>query len=371
MKKILFHLHSLGLGGAERVVVNLSEQFAGDGYQVIIALEVKAKEEYNLPSGVEKAYVGLDGQEKGRISSFVKRIGNLRAFIHKEKPDVVIAFMKSANYRALMATRGMKIPVIVSVRNDPRQDYSSRSCRIMNKLFMNRASWCIFQTEDAQQFFDERLQKKSQIILNPIHDKYLQTEDTPPMRKEIVSVGRLSAQKNHKLLIKAFAKLTDKYPEYVLKLYGGKASLYTNDTTGEELEELVQELHLEDRVKFQGVCNDLEQRLPGAACFVLPSNYEGMPNVVLEAMAMGLPVISTDCPCGGPRMLIHSGENGLLVPVGDESALVEAMDQMLGNPEFAQKCGLRAKKIRELANTRVIYRQWKTCVEKVCEENRA
>lgn len=360
MKKIIFHIHCLRMGGAERVVVNLAERFAADGYQVAIAIEASAEDEYVLSDKVTRKYVGLEKDEnKGRFGAFFARISKLRKYIKEEKPDMIVAFAKSANYRALMATAGLKFPVVVSVRNDPKRDYSSLSCRIMNKLFLERADGCVFQTEEARQFFGKRLRKHSTVILNPLNDKYLYTSVPEQHEKEIVTVGRISAQKNHKMLVRAFAGITEQFPDYVLKIYGGKASLYTNDFTGEEVEELVKELHLEDKVRFMGIRDDLETLVPTAECFVLSSNYEGMPNVLMEAMAMGLPVISTDCPCGGPAALIRQRENGILIPVGDEAALKSALTEVLSDSQLRRQMSEKALEIRNRANIQVIYEQWK------------
>lgn len=360
MKKILFHLHCLRKGGAERVVVNLAEKFLADGYQVVIAIEHRADDDYQISTKIQKVFVGLEAKEEhGRIRNFVLRIQKLRRFIQKEEPDIVIAFAKSPNYRALMAVKGLGIPVIVSVRNDPKVHYTGVSSRIMNKLLLENATGCVFQTEEALAFFSPKLQKKSTVILNPIHSKYLDITPSKCRKKQIVNVGRMAEQKNQILLIKAFENLRKEFPDYELRFYGGE----TEDGTKALLETYVLEHDLQSKVQFMGISDCLEEEIVDAAVFVLSSDYEGMPNVLMEAMAMGIPVVSTDCPCGGPKAIIKQGENGILVPVGDIEGMTKAIKVILQDKVFAKQLSKNALEIRKDANIDKIYREWKEYVK--------
>lgn len=381
--KILFHINSLGKGGAERVVSLLANEFVKDGVEVVIATEWYAEEEYEVDSKVKRIHAGLSTtQEKGnRVAKQWYRIHNLRTILKKEKPDVVLSFCAKANYRALMAAAGIGIPVIVSVRNDPKIDYVGTSKGIMNKLFLNRAAGCVFQTEEAKEFFDKVLQEKSVIICNPVNEKYLRAE-RKAAEKKIVCVGRLVAQKNQMLLVNAFEKILEKYPEYHLYLYGDgsddecKEELlqYVDskdirilkyqdekaDTVQDETIEHV--MKLKNYVHFMGLSSTLETDMADAAMFVLPSNYEGMPNALMEAMALGLPVISTDCPCGGSRYWIASGVTGQLVPVKDVDAMARAMEFYIQNPDKAEQIGANARERLQEATVDKIYEQWKNYI---------
>ena len=249
VNKIMFHLNSMGKGGAERVVSLLANEFASRGKEVIVATEWFSDEEYELTSGVRRIHAGLSEKEENasRIAKQWFRVKNLRKALMEEKPDVLISFCVKANYRAMMATTGTKIPVIVSVRNDPKIDYVGTVKGLMNKLFMNRANGCVFQTEEAKEFFDEVLQKKSTIICNPVNEKYLQAKRKTP-EKKIVCVGRLVAQKNQMLLVNAFEKILEKYPEYHLYLYGDGS----NDECKEELLKYVNSGSLKENIHFMG-----------------------------------------------------------------------------------------------------------------------
>lgn len=357
--KILFHINSLGKGGAERVVSLLANEFVKDGVEVVIATEWYAEEEYEVDSRVKRIHAGLSTiQEKGnRVAKQWYRIHNLRTILKNEKPSVVLSFCAKANYRAMMASIATRVPVIVSVRNNPMIDYVGTVKGIMNKLFLNRAAGCVFQTEEAKEFFDEVLQKKSKIICNPVNEKYLHAkrEET---KKKIVCVGRLVAQKNQMLLVNAFEEILEKYSDYHLYLYGDGS----DDECKEELLDYVAAKELKKSIHFMGLSSTLETDMADAAMFVLPSNYEGMPNALMEAMALGLPVISTDCPCGGSRYWIESGVTGQLVPVKDVDAMARAMEFYIQNPDKAEQTGANARERLQEATVDKIYEQWKNYI---------
>lgn len=361
VRKIMFHLNSLGKGGAERVVSLLSNEFVKHNMEVVIATEWVSDEEYELDSAIKRIHAGLSKEDEtaSRLAKQWIRIKNLRKVLQKERPDVLISFCVKANYRAMMASTRMRIPVIVSVRNDPKIDYVGRIRGVMNKLFLNRASGCVFQTQEAKEFFDEVLQKKSRIICNPVNEKYLKAEKKAPLKK-IVCVGRLVAQKNQMLLVNAFEKVLEKYPDYHLYLYGDGS----DDECKDELLQYVKG-KLKEHVHFMGLSSTLEKDMADAAMFVLPSTYEGMPNALMEAMALGLPVISTDCPCGGSRYWITHGTTGQLVPVKDVEAMAKAMEFYIENPKEAEMMGTNARERLKEATLEKVFEQWRSYISEV------
>ena len=367
--KIMIHINSLGKGGAERVASLLASRFAADGIQVVIATEWTEEQEYEVDSRVKRVHAGLKEKEvhAGRIAKLWYRVKNLRKIVLEEQPDVMISFCVKANYRAVQAAMGMKIPVIVSVRNDPKVDYVGTAKAIMNKVFLNRAAGCVFQTEEAKEFFDKVLQEKSRIICNPVNEKYLKAERKLPQKK-VVYVGRLVEQKNPMFLVNAFEEIVQKYPEYQLHLYGDNFE----DECKEELHRYLdrpEKKEIKAHVQFKGRSDCLEVEMADAAMFVLPSDYEGMPNALMEAMALGLPVISTDCPCGGSRYWIEPGTNGQLVGVRDKYSMVQAMEYYIQNPEEAEKLGQNARKKLQEAAIEKVYVQWKTYIEEVVKQS--
>lgn len=355
-KKLLFHINSMGKGGAERVVGVLSEMFAGDGYEVVIVTLWRAKEEYPLAEGIRRINLGDDGklEKAGRIRLAVGRLWNLRMLIRKEDPDLVISFCNKANFRCAYCMSGMKIPLLVSVRNDPRVDYFPHKSGVFR--MERRASGCVFQTKDALACFDEKFQKKSRVIWNPVDEKYfIDTEEPVRRAKYLVTVGRLSAQKNQLLLLKAFSIVRKELPGYQLRIYGEESERGVKET----LTEYIKREQMQDCVLFMGQSSHLEKEIRDASLFILSSDYEGMPNALMEAMAMGIPVISTNCPCGGPAELIEDGVSGLLVPVGEEKELALAMMRVLGDSRLWERLRRNGMEIKKKVSPDRIYREWK------------
>lgn len=363
MKNIAFHINCLEKGGAERVVVNLAEKFALDGYDVTIVTEWIGKDEYPLSSMVKRVNAGLteSDDKKNRVLKVWLRNYRLREYLNKEKPDVVIAFAKKAIYRALMATIGTKIPVVLSVRINPKKNYEERGDKTIIKTLFPRAAGAVFQTDEVKEFFPVKLQNKARVILNPISDKFIGMPQPESRTKTIVHVNRFVAFKNQILLVKAFGKVHQKYPEYVLKMYGAD----TEDGTLEEIQAYIKENNLESHVLIMGNSDSTEKEIVDAAFFVLSSDEEGLPNVLMEAMALGLPVISTDCEGGGARVLIEDKVNGLLVPIKDQEALEQAMIYLIENPLEAERMGVKAREICTYANRDSIYNQWKEYIEQI------
>lgn len=361
-KKLLFHINSMGKGGAERVVSVLSQMFAGDGYEVVIVTLWRAKEEYPLAEGIRRINLGDDAklEREGRIRLAVGRLWTLRMLIRKEDPDLVISFCNKANFRCAYCMVGMQIPLLVSVRNDPRIDYFPHKGGVSQ--MKRRASGCVFQTEDALGCFDERFQKKSRVIWNPVDEKYLVDEErTAGGAKYLVTVGRLSTQKNQLLLLKAFSIIRKELPGYQLRIYGEESEPGVKET----LTEYIKQEQMQDCVLFMGQSSYLEKEIRDASLFILSSDYEGMPNALMEAMAMGIPVISTDCPCGGPAELIEDGVSGLLVPVGEEKELAVAIMRVLRDPGLWERLSRNGMEIRKKVSPDRIYREWRAYVDEI------
>lgn len=369
MRKIAFHLNCLEQGGAERVVTNLANQFAKEGYQVIIATEWYGENEFQINSKVRRVHVGLcEGDEKKhRLIQFMLRVKYLRKFLKEEKPDILIPFARKALYRGLMAAYFIKIPVLISIRTDPAGHYEERSDKIQIPLLFPRADGCVFQTQGAREFFAPRLQDCSRIILNPIHDKYIGVPMPKVRSKTVVQSGRLVDFKNQPMLIRAFVNVHAKHPDYDLKIYGGDSF----DGTKEILEGLIEEYHAQDYIHLMGASDSLETELTDAALFAFTSDWEGLPNALMEAMALGLPIVATDCPCGGPRTIMTDGVDGLLIPIKDQQALEDGINRLIENPELASQLGMRARDIAKRANAQAVYEQWRDYIEEIIAEYNA
>lgn len=365
MKKIVFHLNCLERGGAERVVSNLAGQFVEHGYEVYIATEWQGEDEYVIDERIHRVHVGFteEQEKRGRIAKIFIRILNLRKFLKQVEPDVVVAFARKANYRALTATIGTKYPVVISVRIAPVGCYDHFSDKIQIPILFPRAAGGVFQTEEQKDFFPGYLQRKSRVILNAINSKFIGNEIPEEREKVVVHSGRIVDFKNQLMLVKAFVEVHKKHPEYTLKIFGPDAL----DGTWQLLEACIEENQAQDYIKLMGSSNQLEKDMINGAVAAFSSDVEGMPNAMLEAMALGLPVVATDCPPGGPRMVIQHGENGLLIPVGNQKALEEAINYMIENPEHAEQMGRNATKIAEIAGEIGIFKEWERYLTEICE----
>lgn len=239
----------------------------------------------------------------------------------------------------------------VSVRNTMEYEYSGNKKQLLVRLLFPKASGVILQTNENKKWFEERnIKINSRVIPNQVAAQFFDRSFSGE-RKDIVSVGRLEEQKNQKLLIRAFNRIKDQTEENLI--------IYGKGTLRDELEGLVAELKLENRVFLPGVTENVPEKIIGSRLFVLSSDFEGMPNALLEAIALGIPSISTDCPCGGPGEIITEGENGFLVPVGDEIALAEKMKYVLSLSESEiARISQNAKNTAERYRPEIIFRQW-------------
>lgn len=353
---ILFYIDSMQKGGANRVMANVTDYFAEHGYQVILVndiLPVDGIPEYNVNPKVKRMFLS-DSATKQEKSNF-KRILKLRKIITNEKAQSVVSFMGPPNFRMLLASLGLPCRKIVSVRNDPYKEYGRQWIKkwIAGQLF-KAANGCIFQTKEAALYFPKSVQNKSTVIFNPVNEEFFQEEQCPNPHN-IITVGRLNVQKNHKLLIEAFSQIEAFVPEDKLIIYG-------EGELRNELESFIIQKGLEGRVELPGNMPDIPSKLKHAKCFVLSSDCEGMPNALMEAMAVGIPVISTDCPCGGPKTLIENENQGLLVTCGDARMLAEKLKLVLSNPQLQKEMSHAAKCRAEVFRADRIYTLWEQYV---------
>lgn len=322
-KKLLIILGSLGRGGAERVISLISNYCHSRGWQVKIGLLLFNDVEYPIDSAIE--VIDLSGQGQSRIKRLPLWLAGIRKLAKEYKPDVILSFAARINVIVQLACFGLRKKIIVSERNDPFMDGRSRFVDLMTTLLYPMARAVVFQTQRAQSYFKKLRLKNALIITNPISAACLAGERTPG---KIVTAGRFTAQKNQKLLLDAFFHVQKEFPEASLWLYG-------RGELENDLRSQAAALGIAEKVHFEGNVSDLHRRIADANMFVLPSDYEGLSNALLEAMMMGIPCIATDC--AGCDEYIRDHENGLLVHVGDGSALAEAMKELLARPELADK----------------------------------
>lgn len=350
--KLLFYISTIRGGGAARVMSNLANGFAASGADVTLVTSFPTENEYSLDPAVRRLNLSVQNEK----SFFVRNIAwihRLRKIIASEKPDAVISFMAEPNYRNLIACAGLKTKRIISVRNDPNKEYAGTFQRMLAKSLYGFADGIVFQTEDAQKWFPKRVQKKSCIIMNQVKAELFETNRE--CEEYYVALGRLAPQKNYPMMIRGFAGFLKSQPLEQLRIYGnGDAEQYSA---------LIQELDAGKNIHFMGATADVAGVLKKAKAFLMTSDYEGMPNALLEAMAVGVPCICTDCPCGGPRAVIEDGKNGTLIPVGDANALTEALLQM--DEETRKYLGGNAKLTAERFRPEKVFKMWESYIKTV------
>lgn len=347
--KCLFVASSMNFGGAERVMSILSNAWCDKGCEVKILLtNTSAHSSYVLNAQVE--LLSCYDEKKAGIPHIVI-VRAIRSLCKMWKPDVIISFYNDIAALTAVAITGLHIPLIYSERNDPNRVNQRKIDKIYRKIVEHRADKFVFQTTGAQKYYPENVQKRSVVILNPLDMTGFPTHDFDVEKKEIVTVGRLEPQKNQKLLIDAFSALSRDFPDYTLIIYG-------EGSLRKELENFIESKGLKGRVLLPGSKNNVQEYIKDASLFVLSSDYEGIPNALIEAMAIGLPCVSTDCSPGGARELIDDGENGAIVECGNANELAMTMIRLLADRGSARKIGTNAKKICTRVDKNLICNGW-------------
>lgn len=357
--RITFFIGSLSGGGAERVTCNLANSLALKGHEVDILTMSDKEATYSLSHSVKRKSLILQHERKGFLYNSLLRLKRFAGCLRKSDADVFIVMLPVTTIMLLQMKWLMSAKVIASERVDP-SIYPEKKQKLLKRLAHKADGW-VFQTEEERLWYGKSTGKSNvTIIPNAINSDFVKPAYAGERRKIIVTAGRLTAQKNHALLLNAFALIHRNYSDYKLVIYG-------DGDKKDELQRLVNELGLTNKVEMPGYTTDIGEAIYDASLFVLSSDYEGMPNALMEAMALGVPCVSTDCDGGGARFLIENKKNGLLVPKGDVDALANAMEQMLSNREFAEKCGREAHQICERLAPEKIYGEWEQFIKEIVE----
>lgn len=317
-----------------------------------------------VDNGEENSYFTYDEIEiisvakpHNPVLDFLYRAKEIRHYLKRYKPDIVLPFATQKNVSVLFAMLFTNQKIIISERNNPFRDPRSRYLRILRKLLYFTSDGFVFQTEEAKKFFSRGIQKRSCVIANPINSM-LPDVWVGEREPRIVMVNRLDSQKNIKMGIAAFAQVLKKYPQYTLEIYG-RGSLE------DELRQYISEKNLNGKVILKGFCSNVTEQIRNAMIYILTSDYEGMSNSLMEAMALGLVCISTDDPNGGSRALINDGKNGLLIPVRDTKACIQALDRVLESDKLRDMLSRNAVKIRDNLSIKSVANKWMTYIQRV------
>ena len=334
--KIAFLCYNLSDGGAQRVVSVLSNAMTGR-HEILVILKERCENEYVLNPEVSVRVLDEDPRFFAARKKDIAAVSAIRRILKAEKPDFLMGFLGflEAGY---LACRGLSTRYLMTIRNSPWSKPENRIKRMTRDLTVMLSDACMVQNQEQATYFPKWVQKKCFAISNPVDPAYAACGDHAygPVRR-IITLGRLHAQKNHEMMLDAFASVQGEIPQDVM------LEIYGNGDKKPALEHRIRELSLDGRVKilpFQAKPLSIYQ---AADLFLLSSDFEGMPNALLEAMTVGLPCISTDCRTG-PKDMIRDGENGFLVPVGDTEAMARRLLQLIRDPAEAERLGKAARK---------------------------
>lgn len=360
--KIGFLINDLDAGGAERATVSLANHFANYGADTKIITFRDCESFYPLDEKVEHCKIRFDEIEHTlslkRLIGAVKRMFTIRSYIRSLELDVLIGMSFSMTWYAVFATIFTATKSVGTERNNPYKYKATKVNTILRKVFYRLCNGYIFQTKKSAEFFTDTLRNTDIIIPNAIFNETVY-ELSPPQKREkiICAVGRLTEQKRFDLMIDAFAKITEQIPEYKLIIFG-EGELRAS------LENQIQKLGLQNKVYLPGKNSDAVKVVNRSSLFVLSSDLEGMPNVLIEAMAMGVPCVSTRCDMG-PEELIDNNINGILVSVGNSDEIADAILRIIKNPDLAKKLSLNARHLLNTHSIEHISDKWLTFLKSI------
>lgn len=348
MKKILIFADKISLSGASKIIAWIVNRLSQNKINVTLITYLPIKDQRSIDPKVER--IILDIPRNNRFSRGVLIIKKLRNIIKKEKFDLCIGFLPTECLYLQIATIFLKNKILVCERSDP---YFERSCMAnIGRFFYRFANGAVFQTSEAKDYFPVSLKEKSVVIPNPAFSSKKPIIPYSNRENIIVTSGRLYIkQKRQDILLNAFSKVCEWDENVILKIYG-------DGPDREKLVRLSKELDIFNRVIFEGNVNNVESLIGNSKVFVLTSDYEGIPNAIIEAMQQGVPVVTTDCSPGGARALIENGIDGSIVPIRDIDGIAMKVKSILSDQSIAETYIKNGLKIKERCSEDKIFSMW-------------
>lgn len=351
--KVMFAIPTLYSGGAERVISILANHWASMGRCVDIATfePSTAKSYYRLDDRVCVHRLNLPPVSKPRWRAILhtfKRIEALRRLIRAERPDIVISFLTKMNVMATQAAAGLGVPVIISERNNPYLQEFDRFWDFARSIAFPKAFALVTMTEGAAQFYPEQQRRRTRIIPNPVLPIAIGRRAHQDFN--LTAVGRLTAQKRFDRLIEAFAMIEKDFPDWRLVIWG-------EGELRPDLENLRDRLGLKDRISLPGLSSEHGGWIETADILALSSDYEGWPNVLVEALASGVPVVSVDCEFGA-KDILKGGELGLLAPRDDVKAFADALARLMKDEALRRDLAARGMEDARKYRPDAITHEW-------------
>ena len=361
-KKILFVLPRMGGGGAERVTALVANALSKQGNDVTLFTLVGGESFYPLEAGITYKSVDITVNRKNNLTTYAseavalpKSFFAIRKLIKNGHYDIVISMLVETDIIVgACKWTGLQFMHVCSERNDPTRR-SRNQLRILNSIY-SKANLFISQSNMVADYYKDIPKNKKVVISNPINPETL-PERPKSLTKRVVAVGKLMDQKNFPLLINSFALIVNDFDDYVLDIYG-------EGERRPQLEKLIRSLKMEDKIRLLGASKQVQHDIADAELFVMSSDYEGFPNVLLEAMAIGIPVISTDFATGVARELVGE-ENGFIVPVGSVEGMANAIKRMLSEDSLRQQMGINNREKAKNYYTSEIIKKWNEALETI------
>lgn len=351
MKDIIFVTNKLGgkgWGGAHRVTAILANYLSNkQDYNVTMIVWQNTTIDYPINKNINIINLNFeDINEKNRIKACYKT----REILKQHKNSVVIVLMSRMAVDMYIFSRFLKIKFIGAERTDPMHEPKKRILRIIRNFVFCFMDKTVFQTEDAKAYFPRKAREKGVVIPNPLSPN-LPEAYNGERTKKFVTFCRLDKQKNLKMMIDAFNIVHEKYPEYKLDIFG-------EGNQKEILKEYIKNKNAESYINIHKFEKDIHKKIIKYFAYLSTSDYEGMSNSMLEAMAIGLPCICTDCPIGGAKMMIQDYKNGILAPVGDCNEYAKKIIELIESPIICKKISSEAIKIRSKLDENNICEEW-------------
>ncbi|MEO1202475.1 MAG: glycosyltransferase family 4 protein [Pseudomonadota bacterium] len=348
---------SLQGGGAERVLSEMANYWAKRDVRVALVTwsGPETSDFYRLDPAVRRVWLDVqvpNTSKLGRPWANFSRVRRLRKLLSELRPDAVLSFLDWSNVLTILAAKALPMRLVVSERCHPaHRSGLPRAWRVLRKVCYPRADAVVAQTEETAVWLERKYGANVRVIPNALRKLPALSNGRD---NRILVVGRLVRQKGFDLFLEAFAEIHSDFADWTAEIVG-------SGPEESSLLRLRDRLGVTDKVRFRGPRKDIESLMSRAGLVVQPSRFEGFPNVVLEAMGMGAPVISADCPAG-PAEIIQDGVNGRLVPVDDVSALASTMAELMSRPELRARLGQEAVKVRQRFRQEAVMRQWEACL---------
>lgn len=355
--KVGFLIQTMTPGGAERATAAIASELAGKGENTEIITFDSSESFYPLENDVEVVNMELRNISKSaslkRLIGCIKRAFEIRRKIKARKLDVLVCMSSTMNLYGLLSTIFTSTKAVGTERSNPYKYKADKINAFLKKLSARLLDGFVFQTKTAADYYPESVRQKGVVIQNAVFNplvREIEPTETEERQKIIYGVGRMSSEKRFGDLIDAYVEVEKNHPDYRLVIFG-------DGVDREKLEEKVASLSCRDKILLPGADKNALKFVAKGSVFVLSSEYEGMPNALMEAMAVGTPCVSTRCKIG-PEELIEDGANGLLVPVGDVKKLSAGIEMIIDNPVFARILSYNGRNILKTNDISTICSEW-------------